>query len=59
MKTSVQLFNSSRKFKIVQIYGAFRLQRIKTDKKAKNVEIRRVLWFDASLTSERTSLPTF
>lgn len=31
----------------------------KDTKKQKNVEIKRVLWFDASLTSERISLPTF
>ena len=34
MKTNVQLFNSSRKYKIVRIWGTFRLQRIDTKKQA-------------------------
>ena len=33
MKTNVQLFNLSKKFRIVQICGTFRLQRIDTRSK--------------------------
>jgi len=38
VKTNVQLFNSSRKFKIFQICGKFRLLHIKTQKKQKKME---------------------
>lgn len=38
VNTNVQLFNSSRKFKIFQICGKFRLLHIKTQKEQKKME---------------------